>query len=94
MSLWTVSFTGKAAKQKSKLPEKIRLLADVLAKEMSLNGPHRKNWKNFSPLSEKKTYHCHLKDGRPTYVACWRVEDKTIKIIEIYYVGTHENAPY
>jgi hypothetical protein len=91
---WTVNFTTKADRKKNKLPEKIRLLADALAKEIAAAGPIRKNWKNFGPLSVKDTYHCHLKDGRPTYVACWRVEDKKIKIIEIYYAGTHENAPY
>ena len=91
---WTVSFSSKADKQKEKLPEKIRLLADALAKEIAEAGPIRKNWKSFGPLSEKNTYHCHLKDGRPTYVACWKVEDKKIKIVEVYYAGTHENAPY
>ncbi len=91
---WTVSFTSKADKQKRKLPEKIRLLADALAKEIAKAGPIRKNWKNFGSLSDRNTYHCHLKDGRPTYVACWRLENKNIKIVEIFYAGTHENAPY
>jgi hypothetical protein len=36
---------------------------------------------------------CHLKKGRPTYVACWTV-DKKNKVIEVYYAGTHEKAPY
>jgi hypothetical protein len=59
----------------------------------------RKNWPNFGPLYKQKgvpdnAYHCHLKQGRPTYVACWKIEDKKVKIVEVYYVGTHENAPY
>lgn len=26
--------------------------------------------------------------------AFWNVENKKINIVEIYYVGTHEDAPY
>jgi len=36
----------------------------------------------------------HLKKGNPTYVAVWRVTDKTVKLVEIRYAGTHEKAPY
>jgi hypothetical protein len=27
-------------------------------------------------------------------VAVWEVHDKTIKLVEVTYVGTHEKAPY
>lgn len=37
--------------------------------------------------------HCHLQKGNPTYVCCWKVFEDT-QTIEVYYVGTHENAPY
>jgi hypothetical protein len=43
---------------------------------------------------EKDTFHCHLNKGRPTYVVVWKVLDKDQKIMEVLYVGTHENAPY
>ncbi len=39
-------------------------------------------------------HHCHLKKGHPTYVVCWRVTSKQLKTVEVYYVGTHEKAPY
>ena len=39
-------------------------------------------------------YHCHLKKGRPTYVAVREVLDKEIKLIEVIYAGTYEKAPY
>jgi hypothetical protein len=42
----------------------------------------------------KAGVHCHLRKGRPTYVACWRIIDKKTKQIEVYYVGSHEGAPY
>jgi len=39
-------------------------------------------------------HHCHLKKGRPTYIAVWEINDKEIKLVEVTYVGTHEKAPY
>lgn len=35
-------------------------------------------------------YHCHLKYN---WVACWIWEKGTF-IVEIYYAGSRENAPY
>jgi hypothetical protein len=71
----------------------------LLSKEIEVRGPLRSNWPHFSPLAKGKgvpenSYHCHIKSGKPTYVACWYIENKKIKIVEIYYVGTHEKAPY
>ena len=92
---WTVELNKSSEKQKFKLPDKVRDLLNFLAKEIELKGPIRSNWKNFSKLKGKiDDYHCHLKSGKPTYVACWKVINKKSKIIEVYYVGTHENAPY
>ena len=39
-------------------------------------------------------HHCHIKKGRPTYVAVWEEMDGAIQLIEVTYVGTHEKAPY
>lgn len=95
---WQVLISNPAWKQTRKLPEKIRLQLNVLMREIERSGPIRKNWPNFSSLKGKKlpknAYHCHLKKGRPTYVACWYVEDKKVKLVEVFYVGSHENAPY
>ena len=96
---WEVDFTHKAGKQKEKLPPKIKEALGYLVKEMEKDGPFRKEWPNFSPLRKSRqvpenAYHCHLKKGKPTYIACWLIEDKKLKIIEIFYVGTHENTPY
>ena len=96
---WEVGYSSSAGKQKKDLPGKIQDLLDTLAKEIEFSGPIRKNWPNFGPLYKTKrvpkdSYHCHLKKGKPTYVACWCIEDKKVKIIEIFYVGTHEKAPY
>lgn len=96
--IWKV-FLSKAAQKKAKqLPESIRLQINLLMREMEQLGPIRKNWPNFSALEgrglPKNAYHCHIKKGKPTYVACWYVEDKKVKIAEVFYVGSHENAPY
>ncbi len=46
--------------------------------------------KQANKLAENK-YHCHL---NYRWVACWQIEDNKLKIIEIYFVGSRENAPY
>lgn len=92
---WQVFFTRHAAKQLEKLPQNIVEATHILVAEITLLGPMRYNWKNFSKLrGSDNLYHCHLKHGKPTYVICWEVKDKKIKVIEVYYVGTHEKAPY
>lgn len=90
---WTVVFTSKAEKQFHKLQESIQLRLRALMLEIEVAGTVRGNWKNYGKLSETK-HHCHIKPGHPTYVACWEVMDKHKKIVEVYYVGTHEKAPY
>lgn len=99
---WFVNFSKDAKKQVLRLRKEqpaVYAKVAVLAKEIETCGPVRKNWKNFGPLFKGKgipenSYHCHIKSGRPTYVACWCVEDKKVNIVEVYYVGTHEKAPY
>ena len=90
---WSVNYSRQAAKQQGKLPDKIKVLLNALIIEIMASGPVRGNWKNYSQLSNGD-HHCHLKKGQPTFVAVWRVADKTIKLVEIRYVGTHEKAPY
>jgi mRNA-degrading endonuclease RelE of RelBE toxin-antitoxin system len=90
---WSVSESRKALKQKDKLPEEIQTLLVLLEKEIEVLGPVRGNWPNYSKLG-KDLHHCHLRNGRPTYVACWEVTNKEIKLVEVYYVGTREKAPY
>ena len=91
--VWKVLLSKKAAKQNKALGLPIQAVFALLLKEIELLGPFRVNWKNYGKLTKTK-FHCHLKKGNPTYVACWQIMDKKIKITEVYYVGTHENAPY
>jgi len=96
---WRVDFSTAAKKQKKKLPSIVVKQLAALAWDLEKTGPIQPMWPHYSQLKKSKSipsgsYHCHIKSGRPTYVVCWLVQDKKIKIIEIYYVGTHENAPY
>jgi mRNA-degrading endonuclease RelE of RelBE toxin-antitoxin system len=90
---WTVKFTKKAEKNVLLLPDKIQDLVAFLVEDLKRGGPVAHEWPRYSKLSDTR-YHCHLKKGHPTYVACWQVVDKKIKLMEIYYAGTHEKAPY
>lgn len=91
--MWKIRAHKKVAKKVEKLPAKIRLVLALLIKDLEKTGPLQHKWDNFSKLKDRH-YHCHIKKGRPTYVACWKVIDKKIEVLEIYYVGSHEKAPY
>lgn len=75
------------------MPEDIQHRLQALVQDMAASGPIRGNWKNYSKLSKAK-HHCHLKAGRPTYVVCWETVESETRVMEVYYVGTHEGAPY
>ena len=94
-SPWQVKFTGKARKQKEKLSAAIAAALYSLRKELEADGPERINWPHYGKLTGKPDmYHCHLNRGRPRYVAVWKVTDRSVNLMEIRYVGTHENANY
>ncbi|HMV44832.1 MAG TPA: hypothetical protein PKD50_20040 [Leptospiraceae bacterium] len=64
-----------------------------LIDDLETNGPVQPNWKNYSRLGKNK-FHCHLSYK---WVACWEYDENqnnSIKIIEVYYAGSRENAPY
>jgi len=87
---WSVNFSSKASKQAGKLPRRERDLLDLLVQDLELRGPVLPNWRNYSKLGPA-VYHCHLSYK---WVACWRVENGSVQLIEVYYVGSRENAPY
>lgn len=94
---WTIRTTKTAIKQVEKLSEKVQLQLRFLVMDLTTKGPALSDWPNYSKLYGKKgtdKRHCHLQRGKSTYVCCWEVIDKKRKIIEVYYVGTHEKAPY
>ncbi len=92
---WIVTYSKKAEKQYNSLPTIVQDRFDLLTAEIELSGPTRGNWKNYAKLEGRKNqHHCHIKTGRPTYVAVWEETDNTIKLVEVTYAGTHEKAPY
>ena len=92
---WQVKFSRKVVKLIKKLPNKIQMVVQLLVEELANSGPALPNWPKYGKLKgTDQSFHCHLIKSKTTYVACWEVIDKQLKYIEVYYVGTHENAPY
>lgn len=91
--IWTVNLIGQAKKFDSNLSSFAKNAFFTLLKELKMSGPYRINWPNYTKMTGDD-YHCHIKKGHPTYVVCWKIYDKKYKIIEVYYAGTHEKAPY
>ena len=94
---WKVQIPTKVGKKIKKLPIPVQSSVLLLLKDLELSGPATGGgWKNYGKfrgvVGDKR--HCHLSKGRPTYVCCWEIIDKEIKLMEVYYVGTHEKAPY
>ncbi|MDF1580618.1 MAG: cytotoxic translational repressor of toxin-antitoxin stability system [Desulfuromonadales bacterium] len=65
---WKVTISRQANKQATKLPRKVRDTLQALLGEIERSGPVRGDWPNYSKLSGDR-HHCHLKKGRPCYVA-------------------------
>jgi len=87
---WSVQITRKALKGVKKLPRRERAILEALLKDLGVRGAVLPDWKNYSKLGTNK-YHCHLSYK---WVACWRKEQNKVKLIEVYYVGSREDAPY
>jgi len=87
MTGWAVAFSKNASKQYVKLNRSgsrppINDAIDTLVIDLQKNGPCLVNWPNYGPL-EAGHFHCHLRKGKPTYVACWRIIDKQSKQIKV-----------
>jgi len=92
---WTVKFSRKVGKQAKKLPFEIVEALGLLVRDLTHYGPETTGWPNYGKLQGKHDcFHCHLRKGRPTYVAVWQVIDREKRIIGVLYVGTHEGADY
>jgi mRNA-degrading endonuclease RelE of RelBE toxin-antitoxin system len=93
MQQWTVSLSRSVRNSIRSLDERVSQRLLRLIRGIELNGPVRGDWPNYSKLTGDR-HHCHIKKGRPTYVAVWVVRDKEIRIVEVIYAGAHERAPY
>ena len=88
---WTVEVNRRI--RIAALPLRVQQSLVALIRDIEVRGPVRGNWPNYGKLSAAR-HHCHLKRGRPTYVAVWEVPDRTQHLVEVTYVGTHESASY
>jgi mRNA-degrading endonuclease RelE of RelBE toxin-antitoxin system len=84
-----VSIKRRVERGLKKLPRSVQDTLVLLLNDLQTSGPIQKGWSNFSGLGPSR-YHCHLSGS---YVACWTHEKKSIEI-EVYYVGSREEAPY
>ena len=91
--VWRVWLTASVRQGLKKLPKGINEIFQLLLAELGLSGPVQKDWPHDGKLRQD-CYHCHLKRGRPTYVAIWRVLSKKDRLMEVTYVGSHEKARY
>jgi mRNA-degrading endonuclease RelE of RelBE toxin-antitoxin system len=87
---WNVRIHKQAEKRARKLPANVRILFGTLLRDLSLDGPIQPEWPNYSKLTHGR-YHCHL---NYSFVTVWEVVDKEIRILEVTYVGSREDAPY
>jgi mRNA-degrading endonuclease RelE of RelBE toxin-antitoxin system len=86
---YLVRIRERIVRSLGKLPKKVQKILYLLIADLESDGPIRKDWPNFSALG-KGRYHCHL---TRRYVACWTCRKGEI-VIEVYYVGSREKAPY
>ena len=87
--MFTVKEKKKVQKSLRKLPHEVQSLYRALLEDLRTDGPEQPSWKNYSKLTGNR-YHCHLNYH---YVACWTYENEIVTV-EVYYVGSRENAPY
>ena len=86
---YTVTIDKQAKKSVMKMPSDIQDKFTLLVEDIKKNGAIRTNWPNFSDLGKGK-YHCHLNYH---WVACWYWKKGTF-VVEVYYAGSREKAPY
>jgi len=79
----------RAVKTMAKAQRDVQKLFVQLVKDLETKGPIRTDWHNFAALSSTN-YHCHL---NYSWVACWFWEKGTV-LVEVYYAGSREDAPY
>jgi mRNA-degrading endonuclease RelE of RelBE toxin-antitoxin system len=87
--MYLVLIPRRVIRQIDKIPEPIRKRVVALVEQLKERGPIQPEWPNYGKLGPNQ-YHCHLSYN---WVACWYYEKGTVEI-EVYYVGSRENAPY
>lgn len=87
---WTVTIHKKIKKKIGRLPKNVQEALESFIVDLQDGGPVRGDWPNYSKLADG-IHHCHL---NYSYVVVWAEQNKQLKLIEVTYVGSRENAPY
>lgn len=87
--MYSVVIKKKMLRGIQRMPEAVQKKLVNLVEDLRDKGPIQKAWPNFSKLGGDR-YHCHLSYS---WVACWYHEPDS-EVIEVYYAGSRENAPY
>ena len=87
--MYSVFLSKQAQKQIDRMPRAIARKLAILIEQLQEKGPFQPQWLNYSKLGPD-SYHCHLSYS---WVACWYWTKGTLEI-EVYYVGSREDAPY
>lgn len=86
---YEVLVKAKVLRASGKMPMLVQKRLRDLLNDLRDQGPWQHQWPNYSKLGPGK-YHCHLNYD---HVVCGTYDNATI-IIEVYYAGSRENAPY
>ena len=86
---YEVVIRKKAYQEILDLPDNARRVLRSLLLDLE-NGPVQPKYPNYGKLKEDNKYHCHLAYH---WVACWECIEGRL-IVEVYYVGSRESAPY
>lgn len=86
---YQVSIKKSCFKAISKLSKKDKETLSHLISDLGESGPVQPGYRNYSKLGNF-TYHCHLSYH---WVACWQCRNGEF-LVEVYYVGSRESAPY
>ena len=89
MDIYKILIKKKVFKEVKRMPFHIQEKLAVLIDDLREKGPIQSGWPNYSKIGKDK-YHCHL---ARKWVACWYYKEKSL-VIEVYYAGSRENAPY
>lgn len=87
---WEVRIAKQIQKRLHKLPKPVQFLFEALILDLIKLGPIQHEWPNYSKLGDG-SYHCHL---NYRFVVVWIVLSEEIRILEVKYAGSRENAPY
>jgi mRNA-degrading endonuclease RelE of RelBE toxin-antitoxin system len=87
--MYLVLISKRVQKQIERIPEPTKKRLVALVEQLQERVPLQPAWPNYGKLGLNK-YHCHLSRD---WVACWYYKQSTVEI-EVYYVGSRQNAPY